>query len=66
MAEKNASAATEKAVQKFPLDKLAAACKTLFGVSKSTFAGATAGMSGEYSIDEMKAHINEWLKKEAH
>ena len=50
--------------QKFPLEKLAAGCRTLFGVSASTFAGATAGMSGDYSVAEMKDHINKWLKKE--
>lgn len=42
----------------------AAGCRTLFGVSASTFAGATAGMSGDYSVAEMKDHINKWLKKE--
>lgn len=34
-----------------------------FGVSASTFAGATAGMSGDYSVAEMKDHINKWLKR---
>lgn len=64
MAEKNASAAAEKAPQKFPISKLAAGCMTLFGVSSSTFAGATAGMNGDYSVAEMKDHIDKWLKKE--
>ena len=45
MAEKNASVA--QTAQKFPIERLAKACRTLFHVSASTFAGATAGMTGE-------------------
>ena len=63
MAEKNASAA--QTAQKFPVERLAKACQTLFNVSASTFAGATAGMTGEYTINEMQQHINDWLGKEA-
>ena len=63
MAEKNASAA-EKPAQKFPIERLAKACRTLFHVSASTFA-ATAGMTGEYTVNEMQQHINDWLGKEA-
>lgn len=65
MAVKEAeNGATREAPQKFPLEKLAAGCMTLFGVSSSTFAGATAGMNGDYSVAEMKEHIGKWLKKE--
>lgn len=63
MAEKNASAA--QTAQKFPIERLAKACRTLFNVSASTFAGATAGMTGEYTVNEMQQHINDWLGKEA-
>ena len=63
MAEKNASAA--QTAQKFPIERLAKACRTLFHVSASTFAGATAGMTGEYTVEEMRKHIDEWLGKEA-
>lgn len=63
MAEKNASAA--QTAQKFPIERLASACRTLFNVSASTFAGATAGMTGEYTVNEMRQHINDWLGKEA-
>lgn len=63
MAEKNASAA--QTAQKFPVERLAKACRTLFNVSASTFAGATAGMTGEYTVNEMQQHINDWLGKEA-
>lgn len=62
MAEKNASAA--QTAQKFPIERLAKACRTLFHVSASTFAGATAGMTGEYTVNEMQQHINDWLGKE--
>ena len=63
MAEKNASAA--QTAQKFPVERLASLCQTLFNVSASTFAGATAGMTGEYTVNEMQQHINDWLGKEA-
>ena len=63
MAEKNASAA--QTAQKFPIERLAKACRTLFNVSASTFAGATAGMTGVYTVNEMQQHINDWLGKEA-
>lgn len=56
------TAAEEK---KFPIEKLAANCRKLFGVSSSTFAGATAGMTGKYSVAEMKAHIEKWGRTEA-
>ncbi|WP_418933588.1 hypothetical protein [Hominenteromicrobium sp.] len=62
--EKPENGGAKATPQKFPLEKLAAGCRTLFGVSASTFAGATAGMSGDYSVAEMKDHINKWLKKE--
>ena len=37
--------------------------KTEKGVSTSTFVGATVGMKGRYSVEEMKAHIEDWKKK---
>lgn len=46
--------------KKFPVEKLQANCRELFGVSGSTFAGATYGMTGEYTVEEMKAHIEAW------
>lgn len=50
-------AATKK---KFPLEKLRANCKELFGVTDCTFAGATHGMDGNYTVDEVKAQIDKW------
>lgn len=55
---------TSKPATKFPIKKLQANCKKLFGVSTCTFAGATAGMTGEYTIEEIKTHIEKWRRKE--
>lgn len=49
--------------KKYPVEKLRANCRELFDVSSSTFAGATYGMTGEYTVEEMKAHINAWKAK---
>ena len=63
MAEKNASAA--QTAQKFLLSVWQRLAGRFFHVSASTFAGATAGMTGEYTVEEMRKHIDEWLGKEA-
>lgn len=55
--------AKSKTPQKFTVEKLRENCRQLFGVSTSTFAGATYGMTGKYTVEEMKAHIEEWGKK---
>lgn len=70
MAAKNKEAAVVKAptqgkiTKKFTVEKLQANCRELFGISTSTFAGATYGMTGTYTVEEMKAHIEAWRKKE--
>lgn len=46
--------------KKFPVAKLRENCRQLFGVSASTFDGATYGMAGLYSVEEMRTHIKEW------
>lgn len=46
--------------KKFPVAKLRENCRQLFGVSASTFDGATYGLKGQYTVEEMKAHIKEW------
>lgn len=49
---------------KFPYDVLKDNCVKLFGVTSSTFIGATIGMEGkEYSINHIKNIIDGWLKK---
>lgn len=61
MAEKGKTGAA--APRKFELSKLQENCRALFGVSASTFAGATVGMKGKFSVEEMRAHIEAWKKK---
>lgn len=53
----------EAARKKYPVGKLRENCRQLFGVSDNAFAGATYGMMGTYTIEEMKAHIEAWKKK---
>lgn len=57
-----ANAADNVQAQTFPLETLRANSLKLFGVSSSTFDGATAGMQGEHSVEEVKNKINKWLK----
>ena len=67
MAKTNAapSAAAAPPV-KYQLSKLRDNSDKIFGVSSSTFAGATAKLpDGEYTIDEIKATLEKWQKKEA-
>lgn len=49
---------------KFSVARLGENCRQLFGVSSCTYAGATHGLTGEYTVEEMKAHIDSWRKKE--
>ncbi len=58
--------ATEKAKaepveRKIPIEKLRRSCFKLFGVSPSTFDGATVGLAGKFTVAEMQAHIDKWL-----
>lgn len=46
--------------KKFPLAKLRENCRQLFNVSASTFDGATYGMAGQFTVEEIKAHIKVW------
>jgi len=69
---KNEKAQTVEAVEsapKFPIEKLRYNCFALFGVTTSTFDGATHGLNGEFTVDEMKKTIEKWqnkaIKKEA-
>lgn len=53
-----------KTVPKFTVEDLRPHALKLFGVSQSTYAGATHSLNGEFTVEEMKNHINQWLKKE--
>lgn len=59
-----AEAASETQAPKFTVERLGENCRQLFGVSSCTYAGAMHGMTGEYTVEEMKAHISEWCSKE--
>lgn len=58
------SVAGGKREKKIPLEKLRRSCVNLFGITPSTFDGATHGLTGKYSVEEMQAIIKAWLKKE--
>lgn len=70
MSKKHVSETTEnnvtesKVAPKFTVEQLRPHALKLFGVSQSTYAGATHNLDGEYTVEEMKDHINKWLKKE--
>lgn len=52
-----------KTPKKYSVEQLQGNCRKLFGVSTSTFVGATHKMTGKYTVEEMKAHIEAWKKK---
>lgn len=47
--------------RKIPIEKLRRSCVKLFGVTPSTFDGATLGLTGKFTVEEMQAHIDKWL-----
>jgi len=47
-----------KTVCKFPLDRLRVDCFQLFGVTASTFDGATRKLKGDVTVEAVKAAIN--------
>lgn len=59
----SAAAPAKTEAPKFTIDKLRENCRQLFGVSTSTFAGATHGLTGTFTVEEMKAHIDKWGKE---
>lgn len=68
MASKNKATAPDAAEakpatveRKIPIEKLRRGCLKLFGVTPSTFDGATVGLTGKFTVAEMKAHIGKWL-----
>ena len=60
-----AAAVAKKAETKFPLDTLRKDCVMLYGVTSSTFTGATMNLpDGAYTIEEVRTVVKDWLKKE--
>lgn len=45
---------------KFTVERLRRDCRALFGVTVSTYDGATYGLSEEYTVEEMRNHIQKW------
>ena len=56
-----AEAKAESAERKIPIEKLRRSCLKLFGVTPSTFDGATVGLTGKFTVAEMQVHIDKWL-----
>ena len=50
--------------KKYGLDDLRKNCLTLFNVSTSVFDGAVTGLTGEYTVSEIKNIIEKWKAKE--
>lgn len=49
--------------KKYPVAKLRPNCRQLFGISTSTFDGATYGLTGDYTVEELRTHIKAWGEK---
>lgn len=58
---------TAKSAPVFPLPKLREHCRELFDVSASTFDGATFNLNadGNYSVEDVKKTIKNWLGRSA-
>ena len=63
VAETNAVETPEKA-PKFSIERLGEDCRKLFDVSSCVYAGATYGLTGEYTVAEMKSIIEKWKNME--
>lgn len=55
--------ATAKAEPRFTVERLRVDCLKLFGVTRSTYDGATAGATGTFTVAQMKDRIDKWLGK---
>lgn len=48
---------------KFTIERLRKECYRIFGVTTSTFDGATYGLKDKFTVEEMQKHLDEWRKK---
>lgn len=48
----------------FTVAQLRPSARNLFGISQSTYDGATDGLTGEFTVEAMREHIEKWLKEE--
>jgi len=51
-------------VPKFAIERLRKDCLRLFDVTLSTFNGAVCGLTGEYTVEEMRKRIDAWRGKQ--
>ena len=63
-ADKAEVQATKPAEATFTVEQLRPSARELFGVSQSTYDGATYGLTGEFTVEAMRKHIENWLKEE--
>jgi len=52
-----------KKMPRFTIARLRRDCLKLFGITVSTFDGATLDMTEEFTVEEMRSHIKKWLNK---
>lgn len=55
----------ENTEPEFEISQLRENCRTLFGVDTYVFDGATFGMSGKFTVNNIKTTIEKWKNKEA-
>lgn len=48
---------------KFSIERLRRDSLRIFNVTVSTFDGATHGLKGEFTVEEMRDHIKKWNEK---
>jgi len=61
---KTEKAETTAAPSKFKIERLRRDCLRLFGVTFSTFDGATFGLTDMYTVEEMHGIIDNWQNKQ--
>lgn len=59
------SAPDKKPAPKFSIERLRQNCVELFGITSSTYDGAVHKLEGEFTVEEMKAHIKKWQGADA-
>ena len=62
--EKAETVAAKPAEPTFTIEQLRPDARVLFGISQSTYDGATHGLTGEFTVKAMREHIDNWLKEE--
>lgn len=50
-------------VKTYTIAQLRSCCQELFGVSDATFAGATLGLEGRFTEEQMRTRLEAWGKE---